>query len=158
MSFHSFDQNIYPKLLLYTQTTTATSAYVNPFTNFNRCYIMLLAAAVGTTLDMKLVQATSSAGAGSKDVTDAAAAVLDITQLAATEVGLQGLDFGPGVLDQANSFTHVAVTVTAAGTCAWDVIAFYYQPRYPGGTTHDTTYRVANSARLYARGGAVSQG
>ncbi len=160
MGFHSFDDNVYPVVLLGTQTTTATSAYVDPFgLGFERVFFLLHSRTVGTTLDMKVVQATDSSGTSSKDVTDVDSTVLDITQLVAANDGVAvGLDCGPGVLDQANSFTHLAVTVTASGSCTWDVIAFYYRPRYGGSTTHDTTYLVANAARLYARGLTVTQG
>lgn len=159
MGFHSFDDNVYPVVLLGTQTTTATSAYVNPFANFERVFFLLHARTTGTTLDMKVVQGTDSSGSDSKDVTDSASTVLDITQLVAANDGIAvGLDCGPGVLDQANSFTHLAVTVTADGSCTWDVIAFYYRPRFGGSQSHDSTYLVANAARLYARGLTVTQG
>lgn len=160
MSFHTWDDNVYPVVLLVTQTTTATTAYVDPFSlGFDRVAFFLLVALTGTTIDAKVVQATDSSGTSSKDVTDVDSGVLDITQLVAANDGVAvSLDCGPDVLDKANSFTHLALTVTTAGTCAWDVIAMYYKGRWPGSLTHDTSYLVANSARLYSRGTTVTQG
>jgi hypothetical protein len=68
------------------------------------------------TVDAKLEQATSAAGAGAKDVTGKA-----ITQLTAagTDSNKQAvLNCGAEELDVNNAFTHVRLTVTTAAAAA----------------------------------------
>ncbi len=94
-----------------------TSDYVDAG-NFESIVAVIMAGTLGTsaTLDAKLVQATDSSGTGSKDITGKA-----ITQLVkATDDDKQAvINVRSEELDLANSFTHVALTITV-GTASSD--------------------------------------
>ena len=93
-------------------------------------YIAIIAAgdiATNGTLDAKIEQATSAAGAGAKDVTS-----LAITQL--TEAGPDSnkqvvIDIDPCDLDIANNFTHFRLSVTGAVAAAdWGAVILGVEP------------------------------
>lgn len=89
--------------------TTATSAYKS----VQDCKRILARVAYGASdgvFDMKVVQAQDADGTGSKNITGAA-----ITQLSATDDNKQAeIEVDVDALDE--GFTHVAVTITVAGT------------------------------------------
>lgn len=92
--------------------TTGTTAYVD-LSNALVARFTLALGATDQTNDAKLVQATSAAGAGVKDVPDAA-----ITQLSATDDNKQAsIEIDPAQLDGDGGFRYVAVLHThATGT------------------------------------------
>lgn len=103
---------------------TATSTYKS-VQDCKRILVRLAYGASDGVFDMKVVQATSSAGAGSKDITGAA-----ITQLSATDDNKQAeIEIDVDALDE--GFTHVAVTVTAAGTTTAFVELFKLMNKKP---------------------------
>lgn len=98
-----------------TAASTVVTAYV-PVANFHRIAALLQTGALGTsaTVDAKLRQATDSSGTSAKDITGKA-----ITQLVkANDDNKQVvIECAADDLDTANSFTHVALSVTV-GTAA----------------------------------------
>lgn len=98
-----------------TAASTVVTAFV-PVANFHRIAALLQTGALGTnaTVDAKLRQATDSSGTGAKDITGKA-----ITQLVkANDDNKQVIiECQADDLDTANSFTHVALSVTV-GTAA----------------------------------------
>ena len=89
--------------------TTGTSAYKS-VQDCKRFLARLAYGASDGVFDMKVVQATDSSGTGSKNITGAA-----ITQLSATADNKQAeIEVDVDALDE--GFTHVAVTITVAGT------------------------------------------
>lgn len=156
---HEFDANILPSIrLAHAQQASADTDYIQPFAGdfgADRYAWLLQATAVGTTLDMKLVQATSSGGAGEKDVVDVDGNAVKITQLvAADDQVLVAIDIGPGMLDDKNGFTWVKAVCVAAGTCTFGVIGFAHKLRNKraDGSLHDASYLFAKSARVYSKG------
>lgn len=96
-----------------TAASTVVSDYMS-MADFESAMAIVMAGTLGTsaTVDAKLVQATDSAGTGSKDITGKA-----ITQL--TEAGTDSdkqaiINCRAEELDVANSFTHVALSITVA--------------------------------------------
>lgn len=102
-----------------TTASTVVSDYVDA-SKFHTLLAVIMAGTLGSsaTLDAKLVQATSSAGAGAKDITGAA-----ITQL--TQAGTDASDtqavisLQTDALDVANDFQFVAISLTV-GTATSD--------------------------------------
>ena len=95
-----------------------TSDYVSA-ADFESIMAVIMAGTLGSsaTLDAKLVQATDSGGTGSKDITGKA--ITQLTQ-AGTDSDKQAIiNCRAEELDLANSFTHVALTITV-GTAASD--------------------------------------
>jgi hypothetical protein len=91
-------------------TTAASTGWLN-IENHNRIVAIIIGGALTGTLDAKLEQATSSGGAGAKDVTGKA-----ITQLAATADNKQAvINLRADQLDIANEFYFVRLTVTPTG-------------------------------------------
>ena len=88
---------------------TVTTAWI-PVHNAQRLVAILRCGATDITVDAKLEQATSSGGAGAKDVTDS-----DITQLTASggDDKTVGIDLEVANLDTANGFCYVRLSATA---------------------------------------------
>lgn len=88
------------------------------------------------TVDAKIEQATSAAGAGAKDVTDK-----EITQLtqAGTDADKQAIiNVAQRDLDIANGFTHVRLTVTVAtAACLTSAVLLGMDPRYLSASDND---------------------
>lgn len=79
--------------------------------------------ATGDTLAAKVVQATSSAGAGSKDIASAAITDLVITD----DDALASIEVRDTALDVANDFRYVSLTIDETGSpVAGAVIALLY--------------------------------
>lgn len=86
--------------------TTSTS-FLDAGNGFNwLCKVS--AGTVGTSVDVKIEQATDSGGTGVKDITG-----LAITQLVAAGSAL--INVVQGDLDIANDFTHIRATMTTVG-------------------------------------------
>lgn len=97
--------------------TTATSAYKS-LQDCRRALVYAAMGATDNTFDLKVVQATDSSGTGSKDLTGAV-----ITQLSGTDDNKQvQIEIDPDALD--DGFTHIAVTLTIAGTTTAFVTLF----------------------------------
>lgn len=100
---------------------SATTAKSSGWIDMSTLGAALATIQVGTiatngTVDAKIEQATSAAGAGAKDVTG-----LAITQL--TEAGTDSdkeaeINIQPSDLDRANNFTHIRLTITPATAAA----------------------------------------
>ena len=123
---------------VYTAATYLT-AYV-PAKNFNQFLAIIQAGTLGAsaTLDAKIVQATDASGTGSKDVTG-----LAITQLtqAGTDSDNQALiNVRADDLDIANSFTHLAISMTV-GTATSDAgaVLLGFGPRYGPASDNDAS-------------------
>lgn len=99
------------KEVLFGPATVATGT--STYKSVQDCKRFLVRLAYGASdgvFDLKVVQATDSSGTDSKNITGAA-----ITQLAADDDNKQAeIEVDVDALDE--GFTHVAVTVTAAGT------------------------------------------
>lgn len=98
--------------------TTVQGTGWNSMANFDAVMAVLLAGALGSsaTLDAKFQQATSSAGAGAKDITGKA--ITQLTQ-AGTDANKQVLiNVFASQLDVTNGFTYVKLTMTPATSTA----------------------------------------
>jgi len=106
----NLSHDLHKEVLLGPATVaSATSAY-KPVQDCKRFLVRLAYGASDGVFDLRVVQATDSSGTDSKNITGAA-----ITQLAADDDNKQAeIEVDVDALDE--GFTHVAVTVTAAGT------------------------------------------
>jgi hypothetical protein len=104
-------QDLYRQVLLDPGTISdGTTAYID-MADVHSAKFFLALGATDQTTDMKLVQATSSGGAGVKDITDAA-----IATLAATDDNKQkSIEVDPYQLDMNNGFRYVAAVLVLAG-------------------------------------------
>lgn len=102
-------------------TGTYPAAYIN-VGDYERFAFVLELGVTDQTTDFKVVQATASAGTGSKDVAGAV-----ITQFSATDDNKQAIiEVETKKLDINNGFYFVAVTATiATGTTTTASIVFY---------------------------------
>lgn len=140
-NIHSYDKHFMPKMAKSVASqASANTAWELAFADdamANRWLAEINFGVIGTSLDAKVTQATSSAGAGAKDITGAA-----LTQiLTALQNGLATIDIGPGALDDKNGFKYVRVEVTVVGTTVWGVNTVRYSGRNNGKLTQDATYR-----------------
>ena len=113
-----------------------TSDYVSA-ADFESIMAIVKTGTLGTsaTVDAKLVQATDSSGTGSKDITGKA-----ITQLVkATDDNKQAvINCRAEELDLANSFTHVALTITVGtATSQGDGLLLGLNPRMAPASDND---------------------
>lgn len=115
----------------------ANSSWVQAFQNGNRLAYLIQVEVVGTSVAAKLQQATSSAGAGNKDITGAA-----ITTITAAGSGKKfaTIEIGPGAMDDKNGFIYVQCQVDVTGTCTWGVMRLEYWLRNPGEIDQDASY------------------
>jgi hypothetical protein len=117
---HQLGLAIQPTLLVPPASSSAartSAAYVDMRT-FEAALLNLIVGAIGAggTLTAQLVQATSSGGAGSKNlgsvtfttITDAGGSTAGVSN------SLYGIEFRTGQMDLANGFYFVGVTITAA--------------------------------------------
>ena len=116
-----------------------TSAYVDAG-QFESLMALILAGTLGAsgTLDAKLVQATDSAGAGSKDITGKA--ITQLTQ-AGTDSDKQAvINCRAEELDLANGFSHVALTITVAvASCDGAGVLLGFNPRHAPASDNDVS-------------------
>lgn len=118
---------------------TYTTGWISA-ANFQTFLAIVTAGDLGSsaTLDAKIEQATSAAGAGAKDLTGAL--ITQLTQ-AGTDSNKQALiSFGSGNLDIANAFTHFRLSMTVA-TAASDAGAIVLggSPRLGPASSYDAT-------------------
>lgn len=98
-------------------TTAKSTAWISMATLGSALATVMVGTIASTgTVDAKIEQATSAAGAGAKDITG-----LAITQL--TEAGTDSdkdveINVQPSDLDRANGFTHIRLTITPATAAA----------------------------------------
>lgn len=114
-----------------TTASTVTTGWIDA-SEFDRFLAVVSAGTLGTnaTVDAKLEQATSAAGAGAKDITGKA--ITQITQAGTDQSDTQALiNLRQNELDLANDFTHFRLSVTV-GTATSDACAhvFGYAPKY----------------------------
>jgi len=127
-----------------TTASTVVSDYV-AMADFEEILAIVMAGTLGSsaTLDAKLVQATDASGTSAKDITGKA-----ITQLteAGTDSDKQAL-IGclASELDTANSFTHVALSVTVA-TATSDVgaVVLGFDARFEPGADLASVDEIVN--------------
>ncbi|HRF71752.1 MAG TPA: hypothetical protein PL117_03190 [Accumulibacter sp.] len=95
---------------------TANSGWI-PVTTFRKIMAMILTGVLGAsaTVDAKLQQATSAAGAGAKDVTGKA--ITQLTKAAADDGKQVIIDLDAAELDIAGGFAYVQLSITV-GTAA----------------------------------------
>lgn len=139
---HTFAENHIVGLLVAPVTgATSTTTYIAPFADgggADRIAFFLAVGAITEEVDMKLVQATDSAGTGSKDITGAS-----ITQLtSATDEKLVSIEIGPGALDDLNGFKYVAAVITVDNSASELHTAWYvkHRLRYPGLRSQPSSY------------------
>lgn len=138
---------MYPLAYAHPDSYTAvarTSAYVS-FANYHRGWIFLdVGDMVATsTLDLSLLQATTTGGVGTKAFTPAKA-ITQLTQAGGDGDDLICIQFQTEELDVDNGFDCVAVLVTV-GTAAveYSWCMFGIVPRFPPVPTTNWTERVA---------------
>jgi len=117
------------------------TAWVEPFADggsAERAVFEIVVGTAGANLDMKLTQATSSGGAGAKDITGAAITAITTT----TDLCIKTIEIGPGAMDDKNGFKWVRAEVLVAGasTAVYSVTLIKHRLRYPGTGTQDATY------------------
>jgi len=123
---------------------SANTDWIQVFADANRATFSLRFGAVGTSLAMKLTQATSSGGANAKDITNAA--ITTVLNAAEGTAMLVTIEIGPGALDTANGFIWVRAEVVATGTCVWSVELELYDLRVLPPTQHAS---YAEAVRVY---------
>lgn len=144
-SFHTFNENVRVDLLLPPATQgSLNTAWIQPFANGgggNRTLFLLTIGATTENVTAKVTQATSSAGAGAKDVTGAT--ITAVTS--STDNVIVTIDLGPNALDGTNGYTWIRleVTVAAAGTTPYSVAELRYVNRYPGNFEQADSYAEA---------------
>ena len=116
---------------------TYTTGWISA-ANFQTFMAIVMAGTLGSsaTLDAKIEQATSAAGADAKDLTGAA--ITQLTQ-AGTDSDKQAIiSFGTGDLDIANGFTHFRLSMTV-GTATSDAggIVLGSDPRFGPASNYD---------------------
>lgn len=113
-----------------TGASTVTTGWIAA-RDFHSFLAIVMAGTLGSsaTLDAKLEQATSAAGAGAKDITGKA--ITQLTQ-AGTDSDKQALiNLSPNEMDVTNGFTHFRLSITV-GTATSDAggIVIGLDPRY----------------------------
>lgn len=148
-NIHSFDLNNLVDLPVVPATNGDTNtSWVQPFADgygADRAVYVLVLGAAANTVDFKLTQATSSGGAGAKDITGAT-----VTQITtSTDEGLWTIEIGPGALDDLNGFTYVRaeVTVGSTDTAVFGIMYIRHRLRRPGEYDQPTAYK--QSVRVY---------
>lgn len=119
---------------------TYTTDWVS-IAQFASLMAVVQAGTLGTnaTLDAKLEQATTSAGAGAKDVTGKA--ITQLTQAGTDDSDKQAvINCGQEDLDVANSFAYVRLSVTV-GTAASDcgAVLLGFDPAYAPASNNDAS-------------------
>jgi hypothetical protein len=135
MQNFTFHENVEVDVLEIPATiTTNTSSYLS-MEEYESAIFFMSIGATDDTVDMKVVQATDSSGTSSKDITGAA-----ITQLTGSDDNkYASIEIHESDLDIQNSFTHVATTVTIAGTTTGTVWCNRY-PSESAPLTQPTAY------------------
>lgn len=145
MSGHTFNDNFNLKVLQAPATQGSfNSSWENPFTDGNRSVYLLVVGATTENVSMKLTQATSSGGAGAKDITGAAIAAIT----SATDNVAVSIEIAPGALDPTpdsdgnHQFKYVRaeVTVASAGTTPCTLLRLDHNLRYHGFSAQHATY------------------
>lgn len=106
---------------------------------------VLAVGALGTnaTVDAKLEQATSSGGAGAKDITGKA--IAQLTKAGTDDNKQVVINLRQAELDAANSFTHFRLSVTVAvAACLISAQVFGLDPRYAPATADTTLDEVVS--------------
>ena len=112
----TFKEDVLEKVLLNGTLTTATTDYQD-MGDVHTARFRVGIALTDNAVDMKLVQATSAAGAGVKDILDENGDPFAITQLVdANDAKQAALEIDAAALDVNNGFRYVAAVVTVAGT------------------------------------------
>lgn len=140
-NIHTLNKHVNRRLVIPIATQgDINGAWEQVFLDGDRVEYLLNVGTIGSdTIDLKLTQATSSGGAGAKDITDAA-----ITQMAAATDDdlIRTIDIGPGALDDVNDYIYVRaeVLVGGSGTEPYGVTRNAYRLRTPGVTAQHATY------------------
>lgn len=142
---HTFNGSSKLQLLIVSAAQgSLNTSWVSPFADgggADRAVFLLDIGSVSSgTVAMKITQATSSAGAGAKDITGAAITAVTTT----TDESLNTIEIAPGAMDDVNGFKWVRAEVTVStGTPIYSVIMLKHRLRYPGIGGQDTSYRQA---------------
>jgi hypothetical protein len=126
-----------------TAASTVETGWVS-MASFELVMATVLVGTLGTnaTVDAKLEQATSAAGAGAKDITGKA--ITQLTQAGTDESDKQAIiECRADELDVENNFTHVRLSITV-GTATSDVGGLIHglNPRYAPPTDADSVAEI----------------
>lgn len=142
-SFHL--DNECAKVIALAAQGSQNSAWRSPFAadgtagngTANAVVYMIDIGTVTDDVDMKLTQATDSAGTGAKDITGAVLTTITT----ANDNKIATIELRPDNMDDKNGFKWVRAEVTvASGTPPYSVIEIKHSLRYPGAGTQDSTY------------------
>jgi len=118
---------------------THTSAYVS-LANYHRAIFVINVGdiAAGGALDAKLLQATTTAGAGAKDITGKA--ITQLVQADGDGDGILAIELQTEEMDVTNLFDCVALELTVTSAAVeFSYIVYGIEPRFPPtGTTNWT--------------------
>lgn len=116
---------------------THTSSYVS-LMNYHRAVVVINVGdiAAGGALDAKILQATTTAGAGVKDITGKA--ITQLTQAGGDSDSIVCIELQTEELDVTNLFDCIALELTVtSGAVEFSYIIYGIEPRYPPvGTTN----------------------
>lgn len=148
-NIHSYDKHFMPKVVTpIASQASANSAWEQPFAEAgmaNRFLAEINFGVIGTSLIAKITQATSSGGAGAKDITGATTPSI----LTVSQNGLATIDIGPGALDDFNGYTWVRVEVVVVGTTVWGINTVRYSLRDAGQTKMVQSSTYVSQIRVY---------
>lgn len=122
--FHNLFKEVFVQQAL--PPTTDLGAAIVPGTYIDMsqwdrgAFMILMGTSTRTTATVQVVQATSSAGAGSKNVTNA----VNTTTPTSNQVAI--VEFKDAMLDLANGFRYVAVQCAAAGGAASPAAVLFF--------------------------------
>lgn len=124
--FHNLFKEVFMQMALPPAadlgSTISPATYIDMSQYDRGAFVLLVGATDRTTQTIQLLQATSSAGAGSKNVTN----VINTTLGATDDNKYAIIEFGADQLDLAGGFRYVAVQpAVAGGTAAAAAVLFF---------------------------------
>ncbi len=130
----------------------AGATFFVPFADQLELVAYIHAGVVATSIDAKWQQATSSAGAGAKDLNNSSIGITEITQITTTDEVAQielRQEQSNEQLDQANGFEFIGLSVTTVGatTVAAEIYGGVYAADEDGAGPQSNDQAAGNTAR-----------